>query len=152
MVNYSISRVKNREKNTYLYFARPQFDETCSTDELAEIIGTQTTVSEADVKAVLVALSKNIPVILRQGRQIDLEGVAKVRLALSSNCTATPQEFTAQNIYSARPVFVANKKMKELINGTQFRFVPSRKNQTTAKSADKEELDLTLGNNNDEKA
>lgn len=128
-VNYSVSMMINpsdpeAEKKAY---ARAQISGEMVLDDLAHMVAMQTTVSRADVYAVLISTVENMLIALQEGKQVDFGDLGKFRIQLSSKGTATAEEFTAANITGANIRFIPGGNLKELFPKLTFNVVPSRK-------------------------
>ena len=83
-----------------------------TTDELCDEIAEISTVSHADVIAVLKALNRTIGSHLSRGESVQLQGLCNIRLtALSKGAGVdTPEEVSADQITGYRVVFSAEQK------------------------------------------
>lgn len=85
-----------------------------STEKLAEEIGHSSTVTKADILAVLSELSHVIKDHLQNSMTVDLDGIGSFRVGLNSRPADDEKTFTANNIkrfqiiYSPEVKFVAN--------------------------------------------
>ena len=127
-VNYSIAMRSNPQdpdqpKKAY---ARAQIRGELSLKQLSRRIASQTTVSRADVSAVLISAVENMLEGLREGDQIDLGELGKFRLQLTSEGTATAEEFTANHITGVNIQFVPGEELKGLFTNITFNLVPTR--------------------------
>ena len=64
-------------------------NESISLKKFAKLISMQTTVSYADVTAVLVSMQENMIIELQRGNQIDFGELGKFRLQLNLRATST---------------------------------------------------------------
>lgn len=74
-------------------------------DKMCRLISSRSTVSSADVKAVLDSLNWALDLELGAGNVVQLGELGNFRLSLSSTGTATEEEFDATKIRKARIVF-----------------------------------------------
>ena len=128
-VNYSVAMLRNpsdpeADKKAY---ARAQIAGEMKLNELARAVSMQTTVSRADVTAVLIATVENMILALEEGKQVDFGELGKFRIQLTSKGTKTAEEFTAHNITGARIQFTPGDELKDLYSQLDFNLVPSRK-------------------------
>ena len=90
-----------------------------TTEQLAEEISHSTTVTKADIFAVLTELSHFIKEHLQNSMSVDLAGIGSFRVGLKSSLANDEKSFTANNIkrfqivYSPEVKFVANGKVGE---------------------------------------
>lgn len=127
-LNYSIALLlnpmdKQQPKKAY---AKAQIGKEVTLKDLSRQIAGQTTVSRADVFAVLISLVENTIEILRSGDQADFGELGKFRLQVTSKGADKAEDFTATNITGVNIQFVPGKEMKNLFNGMSFNPVPSR--------------------------
>lgn len=127
-VNYSITMLSNPKdpKQPKKAYAKAQIDKEVSLKELSLRIASQTTVSRADVSAVLISAVDNTFDILRAGDQVSFGDLGKFRLQLSSDGAVKAEDFTATNITGVRIQFVPGDDLKTLFSGMSFAPVPSR--------------------------
>ena len=138
-VNYSVAMMINpadpdAEKKAY---ARAQMTSEMSLDDLARQIAMQTTVSRADVAAVLIATVENMTYALQEGKQVNFGDLGKFRLSLTSKGTKTAEEFTAANITGANIRFTPGGDLKDLFSKLTFNLVPSRRAMKAVLKAEK---------------
>lgn len=127
-LNYSIAMLGNpmntdEPKKAY---AKAQISEELSLKELSRQVASQTTVSRADVSAVLISVVENMFEGLRAGRQIDFGELGKFRLQVTSKGADTAEKFTATNITGVNIQFVPGEDLKNIFAGMEFSPVPTR--------------------------
>lgn len=127
-LNYSISLMGNPSKpdDPKKAYAKAQINDELSLRELSKRVSSQTTVSRADVYAVIISTVENMVEALRAGDQVDFGELGKFRLQVSSKGAATAEEFTANNITGVNIQFVPGDDLKNLFEGMQFNPVPTR--------------------------
>lgn len=127
-LNYSIAYRKNplKSEEPAKAYATAQSVGTLSVKAMSQRIAMQTTVSRADVMAVLTSLVDNIFIALQEGYQIDMGDLGKFRLHLSSEGVASATEFTADNIKGVNIRFVPGKELKNVFTSMEFEPVPTR--------------------------
>ena len=95
-INYSLVKLASKfgdKAGVPLFYARAQMKDSISLKKFAKLISMQTTVSYADVTAVLVSMQENMIIELQRGNQIDFGELGKFRLQLTSEGAATAAEF-----------------------------------------------------------
>lgn len=137
MLNFSISKYNNKKTGLSYFYALPQFDETVSTRQLARQIARECTVSLTDVIAVLQSVGEIVCSMLSQGKRVKLDGLGMVAVRLKQNSTTSRDDFSASCIKGATAVLHPSDELNNVFNGMQLNFVPSRKDQKTAKQAAK---------------
>ena len=152
-VNYSVALLANpsdpeAEKKAY---ARAQISGEMTLNEMARLVAMQTTVSRADVTAVLIATVENMILALEEGKQVDFGDLGKFRIQLTSKGTKTAEEFTANNINGASIQFVPGEDLKDIFSKLTFNLVPSRKAMKAVLKAEKSgETIVDLSKDNEE--
>lgn len=94
----------NKEGETKLH-ARAITNGTISTDGLAELISSATSLSPADLKAALVALADTMTSELKNGRRVHLEGLGYFNLTLTCEPISSPKEIRAESVSVKNIVF-----------------------------------------------
>ena len=107
-LNYSISMLSNPMKpgEAKKAYAKAQISQELTLKELSRLVAGQTTVSRADVSAVLIATVDNMIDSLRAGEQVDFGELGKFRLQITSRGAETAEKFTAANITGVNIQFV----------------------------------------------
>lgn len=147
-LNYSVALRPNpfdKDASPKAY-ATAQINGELSLKQLSKRVSSQTTVSRADVVAVLTATVDNLLEALCEGKQVDFGELGKFRLQLTSEGAATAEEFTANNITGVNIQFVPGEELKDLFAGITFNLVPTRaaaKAVLKAEKAGETTVDLT---------
>ena len=100
-LNYSISMRSSNPTDPEAVkkaYAKAQIGSNVSLKTMSKRIASQTTVNRADVMAVLTALVDNIFEVLREGNQVDLGELGKLRLQISSEGAENAESFTSDYI------------------------------------------------------
>lgn len=98
------------------YYGRPVSLGHVSTEKLAQEIAHSSTVTKADILAVLAELSHAMKEHLQNSMTVDLDGIGSFRVGFCSTPTDDEKSFTAGNIkrfqiyYAPEAKFVANGK------------------------------------------
>ena len=140
-LNYSIvllgnPRMPDDPKKAY---ARSQVSKELTLKGLSQRVAAQTTVSRADVSAVLISVVENMIEALRDGEQVDFGELGKFRLQLTSEGAATAAEFKSDiNIKGVNIQFIPGSDLANIFVGMEFEQVASRAVQKAALKAEKE--------------
>lgn len=128
MLNYSIAMLKNplKPEEEAKAYAKSQIAGELSLKELSKRVARQTTVSRADVSAVIIATVENMIDGLQDGLQVDFGDLGKFRLQISSRGAETAEKFTSAHITGVNIQFIPGKDLKELFDGLEFVPVPTR--------------------------
>lgn len=92
----------------------------CNLDMLCELISARSTVSSADVKAVLDLFNWAIGIELRRGSVVQLGEFGNFRLSLSSEGTEKDEDFDASKIKKARIIFTPGASLRASREKTTF--------------------------------
>lgn len=127
-LNYSITMMGNpiNQDEPKKAYAKSQISEELTLKELSRLVASQTTVSRADVSAVLISTVDNLFDGLRAGKQVDFGELGKFRLQVTSNGAESAEKFTANNITGVNIQFVPGEDLKNLFAGMEFAPVPTR--------------------------
>lgn len=127
-LNYSIAMMGNPLKadDPKKAYAKAQISEELSLKELSKLVASQTTVSRADVAAVLISTVENLFDALRSGKQADFGELGKFRLQITSKGADSAEKFTATNITGVNIQFVPGEDLKNIFAGMEFSPVPTR--------------------------
>ena len=141
-INYSLVKLASKfgdKAGVPKFYARAQMNESISLKKFAKLIAMQTTVSYADVTAVLISLQENMVIELQRGNQIDFGELGKFRLQLTSEGAATAAEFKSDiNIKGVNIQFIPGSDLANIFVGMEFEQVASRAVQKAALKAEKE--------------
>ena len=89
-------------------------------EELTERIEKISTVSGADIRAVLYSLVDVIPTELDQGRIVRLGDVGSMRVSISSRGEATAEEVSSASIRGGKIIFSPGRKLKRMLNNLEY--------------------------------
>lgn len=116
-INYSLVKLASKfgdKAGVPKFYARAQMNESISLKKFAKLIAMQTTVSYADVTAVLISLQENMVIELQRGNQIDFGELGKFRLQLTSEGAATAAEFKSDiNIKGVNIQFIPGSDLSK---------------------------------------
>ena len=76
-----------------------------------------------DVQSVLSNLIEVMPIFLKLGQSIKLEGFGTFRVTVSSDGTATPDELNAHHVKSVKLVFLPSVELKRSLEDISFEIV-----------------------------
>lgn len=103
-----------------LYYAQAISNGTMTFDELCEDVAETCTLTSADVKAVLDRINYILDKNLRAGRIVQMGEMGNFRMAVGSTGSATPEEFSADQIKTPRIVFSPGSKLRGSRKNTKF--------------------------------
>ena len=141
-VNYSLVKYENKMgKNAgeSKFYARAQVHESITLKMFSKLISMQTTVSRADVSAVLVSAVENLVMELQRGNQVEFGELGKFRLQLTSEGVEKASDFKGDiHIKGVNIQFVPGDDLSTLFENLEFTQVASRAVQKAALKAEKE--------------
>ena len=143
-LNYSVALRPNpfdKDASPKAY-ATAQINGELSLKQLSKRVSSQTTVSRADVVAVLTATVDNLLEALCEGKQVDFGELGKFRLQILSQGAETLADFTSENIQGVNIQYIPGEDLKNIFAGLEFQPVASRKAQSAALRAEKEGKDV----------
>lgn len=118
MIKYQVLPLRNMRTNQVKYYAQIANTNPVNLDVITELVQAQSTVSAADVKAVLDQLQVIVQEQLRNGRSIRLGDLGSFRPTLSSTRSDTAAAVKSKNIKRVNVVFVPSAYIqKDLKNG-----------------------------------
>ena len=139
-LNYSVSlRPNPLDKDAApKAYATSQINGELTLKQLSKRVSSQTTVSRADVVAVLTATVDNLLEALTEGKQVDFGELGKFRLQATSRGADSAEVFTATNITGVNIQYVPGEDLKTIFGALEFQPVASRAAQAAALRAEKE--------------
>ena len=105
------------------FYASPVHDREISLDGLTKSIEKTSTVSGADIRAVLYAMVEESVLGLSEGRIIRLGELGSLRITISSEGKDKPEEVTASAVKKAGVIFTPGTKLKEMLKRAKFKKV-----------------------------
>ena len=141
-VNYSLVKYvpkfgKNAGKGKF--YARAQVNEKTSLKKFSKMIAMQTTVTYADVTAVLVSAVENLILELQSGNQVEFGDLGKFRLQIISDGADSAAEFKSDiHIKGVNVQYAPGPELYSVFQDMQFVQVASRAVQRATLKALKE--------------
>lgn len=141
-VNYSLVKYvpkfgKNAGKGKF--YARAQVNEKTSLKKFSKMIAMQTTVTYADVTAVLVSAVENLILELQRGNQVEFGDLGKFRLQIISDGADSAAEFKSDiHIKGVSVQYAPGPELYSVFQDMQFVQVASRAVQRATLKALKE--------------
>lgn len=140
-VSYSVSKMNSKfAEGDGKFYAHAQINETTSLKKFSQLIALQTTVSRADVAAVLISAVENLVLELQRGNQVEFGELGKFRLQITSKGAEKATDFKADtHITGVNVQFIPGEDLEDLFNKLEFNPVASRLVQKAALKAEKEQ-------------
>ena len=141
-VNYSLVKyVSKFGKNAgkAKFYARAQVNEKTSLKKFSKMIAMQTTVTYADVTAVLVSAVENLILELQRGNQVEFGDLGKFRLQIVSDGADSAADFKSDtHIKGVNVQYAPGPELYSVFQDMEFVQVASRAVQRAALKAEKE--------------
>ena len=117
--NYKLVKKKNLGKDSETIpqkmFAIPSYNGYTDMETLCKMIGARSTVSSADVKAVLDNLNFVLDMELQAGHIVQLGEFGNFRLSVSSSGAENKEAFSASMLKKARVLFTPGKSLRNTV-------------------------------------
>lgn len=113
MIEYKVVERENPVTRQKVYYAQVARVRPLTLDKIAELIEKRSTVSSADIKAVLDALQFEILNALEEGFSVRLGDVGSFRATLTSRSAESAEAFLPSNIKRVRVQFSPSGTMLE---------------------------------------
>lgn len=105
------------------YYALPVSDGEVTIDGITKTIEKMSTVSGIDIRAVLYSLVEAGADVLAEGKILRLGELGSLRVSLSSEGRATPEEVNSGCIKDACVIFTPGPKIKTMLSGLKYQKV-----------------------------
>jgi predicted histone-like DNA-binding protein len=92
--------------------------------EIAKEIEGRSALSLGDVQSVLSNLMEVMPIFLKLGQSIKLEGFGTFRITVSSDGTATAEELNARHVKGVKLVFLPSVELKRNLEDISYEIAP----------------------------
>lgn len=102
------------------YYASTVMSGKQDIDHLTKRIEKISTVSGADIRAVLYSIIDVVPDILSEGNSVRIGDLGSFRISISSEGSETAEEVNSSNIKRARIIFTPGKEFKQMLNNLQY--------------------------------
>ena len=121
------------------FYARAQVNEKTSLKKFSKMIAMQTTVTYADVTAVLVSAVENLILELQRGNQVEFGDLGKFRLQIVSDGADSAADFKSDtHIKGVNVQYAPGPELYSVFQNMEFVQVASRAVQRAALKAEKE--------------
>ena len=141
-VNYSLVKYVSKfgkDAGKGKFYARAQVNEKTSLKKFSKMIAMQTTVTYADVTAVLVSAVENLILELQRGNQVEFGDLGKFRLQIVSDGADSAAEFKSDtHIKGVNVQYAPGPELYSVFQDMEFVQVASRAVQRAALKAEKE--------------
>ena len=103
------------------YYASPVLDGEADLDVLTKAIERTSTVSGADIRAVLYSMVESAVELLAEGKIVRLGDLGSLRPSFSSEGHDTEEAVTAKSIKSSKVIFTPGKMIKKMFQTLTFK-------------------------------
>ena len=108
------------EKDSVKNYAIAKTSGTSDLNKLCKLICSRSTLSSADVKAVLASLNWAMDLELSSGNVVQLGEFGNFRMSINSEGTNTPEDFDATKIKGVRIIFFPGSALRTTRNEVNF--------------------------------
>lgn len=112
MIEYKVVERENPVTRQKFFYAQVADVKPVTLDKIVDLIEKRSTVSSADVKAVLDALQYEIKNALEDGKSVRLGDLGSFRPTIASRSAGSAEEFLPSNIKAVRVQFTPSSKLK----------------------------------------
>ena len=118
-LNYSVALRPNplKKDEPAKAYATAQINGELSLKQLSRRVSMQTTVSRADVVAVLISTVENLLDALQEGKQVDFGELGKFRLHILNEGAESLEKFTSTNITGVSIQYIPGEDLKNVFAG-----------------------------------
>ena len=102
------------------YYASSSVTSKADVEDITEQIEKISTVSGADIRAVLYSLVDIVPGMLSKGQNVKVGDLGTFRVSISSSGSDTAEEVSARNIRGAKIIFTPGKKFKTMLQTLSY--------------------------------
>ena len=106
---------------TKKYYASAQTSGNLGIEDLTEQIESISTVSGADIRAVLYSIVDVVPKLLSNGSIVEIGDLGSFRVSISSEASETAEEVSASNIKKAKILFRPGKKFSTMLKTLEYK-------------------------------
>lgn len=117
------------------YHPAPVYIDTMSLDDLAELISHSTSLTPADVKAVILELVELLRKNLVRGVKVRIDGWGTFKLSFGGKGHENPEDVSSSDIDHVRVTYVADSKIKKFITANVV-FEKQRQKKTTGEKTE----------------
>ncbi|WP_103664892.1 HU family DNA-binding protein [Gracilimonas amylolytica] len=102
------------------FYASAQSTGSAGIEELTNRIEKISTVSGADIRAVLYSIIDVLPELLSDGNIVEIGDLGSFRVSISSKGSEVAEEVSSSNIKKAKIIFRPGKKFKQMLNNLNY--------------------------------
>ena len=102
------------------FYASNMVNGNSDIEELTESIEKISTVSGADIRAVLYALTDVVPTMLADGKSVKLGEIGNFRVSISSEGKSSADEVNANCVKKSKIIFTPGKKLKNMLGNLKY--------------------------------
>ena len=115
-----IERKNPQDKTQSKWYLTQEIAGSVGIHELAKEIMGRSALSLGDVQSVLSNMVEMMPLFLKLGQSIRLEGFGSFHISVTSEGTATPEELSTHHVNGVKLVFVPGVELKRSLEGMSF--------------------------------
>ncbi|MDR0598782.1 MAG: hypothetical protein LBG84_01690 [Treponema sp.] len=119
-----VQRSNPQNKAVIKWYLTQETAGTVGLREIAKEIEGRSALSLGDVQSVLSNLMEVMPLFLRLGQSVKLEGFGAFRLSVTSEGAATADELNAHHVKAARLMFLPSRELKRSLGDISYEIAP----------------------------
>jgi predicted histone-like DNA-binding protein len=115
-----VKRDNPQDRSQSKWYLTQEKSGTVGIKDIAKEIEGRSALSLGDVQSVLSNLMEVLPVFLKLGQSVNLEGFGTFRISVTSEGTATPEELNARHVKAVKLLFLPSAGLKRNLEGITF--------------------------------
>ncbi|MDR1218539.1 MAG: HU family DNA-binding protein [Treponema sp.] len=115
-----IKRANPQDRNQSKWYLTQEKSGNVGMKDIAKEIEGRSALSLGDVQSVLSNMMEVLPVFLKLGQSVNLEGFGTFRISVTSDGTATPEELNARHVKGVKLLFLPSADLKRNLEGITF--------------------------------
>jgi predicted histone-like DNA-binding protein len=119
-----VRRTNPQDRNQSKWYLTQEKSGNVGIKDIALEIEGRSALSLGDVQSVLSNLMEVLPVFLKLGQSVNLEGFGPFRVSVTSDGTATPEELNARHVKGVKLLFLPSADLKRNLEGLTFEVPP----------------------------
>jgi predicted histone-like DNA-binding protein len=115
-----VRRENPQNRSQAKWYLTQEKSENVGMKDIAKEIEGRSALSLGDVQSVLSNLMEALPVFLKLGQSVNLEGFGTFRVSVTSDGTATAEELNARHVKGVKLLFLPSADLKRNLEGITF--------------------------------
>ncbi|MDR1616238.1 MAG: HU family DNA-binding protein [Syntrophomonadaceae bacterium] len=119
-----IQRANPMDQAQVKWYLTQEKSGTVDMSRIVKDIQNRSALTAGDVRSVLDNLAEVLPVYLRLGQTVNLQGFGTFRASVSSEGTDTAEELTARKVKNVKIAFLPGKELKQSLAALSYEIIP----------------------------